>query len=98
MADGRAIGFLDPIDLYTMLGNAIENAIDSAAQVYDQQKRFLSVNIWQKERMAFLKNENYCESIPQIKNGLPVTPKAILQNTDTGYAVFILWFSVTMAR
>lgn len=85
MADGHAISFLDPIDLYTMLGNALENAIDSAAQVCDQQKRFLSVNIWRKGQMAFLKIENYCDSIPQIKNGLPVTTKS--NPSEHGYGM-----------
>ena len=75
MADGHAVSFLDPIDLYTLLGNALENAIESTSQISNPQKRFLSVNIWRKERMAFLKIENYCESEPQIQNGLPVTTK-----------------------
>ncbi len=76
MADGYAISFLDPIDLYIMLGNALENAIESASQVADPQKRFLSVNIWRKERMAFLKIENCCETAPKLQNGLPVTTKS----------------------
>ena len=85
MADGHAVGFLDPIDLYSMLGNALENAIESAAQVTDPQKRFLSVNIWRKERMAFLKIENYCETVPKIQNGLPVTTKS--NPSEHGYGM-----------
>ena len=85
MADGRAVSFLDPIDLYTMLGNALENAIESTAQVPDLQKRFLSVNIWRKERMAFLKIENYCETVPRIQNGLPVTTKS--NPSEHGYGM-----------
>ena len=75
MADGHAVSFIDSIDLYTLLGNALENAIESASQVENPQKRFLSVNIWRKERMAFLKIENYCETEPHFQNGLPVTTK-----------------------
>lgn len=85
MADGSAMGFLDPIDLYIMLGNALENAIESASQVSDPQKRFLSVNIWKKERMAFLKIENYCEIIPEFRAGLPVTSKKI--PSEHGYGM-----------
>lgn len=75
MADGSAVSFLDPIDLYTMLGNALDNAIESAAKISDTQKRLISVNIWKKERMAFLKIENYCETMPVFQNGLPLTTK-----------------------
>ena len=85
MADGHAVRFLDPIDLYTMLGNALENAMESAAQISDPQKRFLSVNIWRKERMAFLKIDNYCESDPMIQNGLPVTTKS--NPSEHGYGI-----------
>ncbi len=85
MADGQAVGFLDPIDLYTMLGNALDNAIESAAQVSDPQKRFLSVNIWRKQRMAFLKIENYCETLPVLQNGLPVTTKS--NPSEHGYGM-----------
>lgn len=75
MADGSGVKFLNPIDLYTLLGNALENAIESAAENSNVQKRFLSVNIWKKERMAFIKIENYCEHMPEFRNGLPVTTK-----------------------
>lgn len=85
MADGHAVSFLDPIDLYTMLGNALENALEGAAQATHPQKRFLSVNIWKKERMAFLKIENYCETVPEIHNGLPATSKA--NPSEHGYGM-----------
>ncbi len=85
MADGYAVSFLDPIDLYTMLGNALENAIESAAKAADPQKRFLSVNIWRKEQMVFLKIENYCETVPEVKNGLPVTTKS--SPSEHGYGM-----------
>ena len=86
MADGHAVSFIDSIDLYTMLGNALENAIESASQVENPQKRFLSVNIWRKERMAFLKIENYCETEPHFQNGLPVTTKNN-NSFDHGYGM-----------
>ncbi len=85
MADGHAVSFLDPIDLYTMLGNALENALEGAAQAARPEQRFISVNIWQKERMAFLKIENYCKSAPEIRNGLPATSKT--NPSEHGYGM-----------
>lgn len=85
MADGNAIRFLDSVDLYTLLGNALENAVESVSQVSDPQKRFLSVNIWKRERMAFLKIENYCETIPEFRAVLPVTTKT--NASEHGYGM-----------
>ncbi len=56
MADGSAVSFIDPIDLYTMLGNALDNAIESAAKISDPQKRLISVNIWKKRTNGFYQN------------------------------------------
>ena len=85
MADGSAVSFIDPIDLYTMLGNALDNAIESAAKISDPQKRLISVNIWKKERMAFIKIENYCDTILEFHNGLPVTTKS--NASEHGYGM-----------
>ncbi len=85
MCNGHAVTFIDPIDLYTMLGNALENAIESAAEVTNPQKRFLSVNIWRKERMGLLKIENYCETVPEIQNGLPLSTKS--NPSEHGYGM-----------
>lgn len=85
MADGSAVSFIDPIDLYTMLGNALDNSIESAAKISDPQKRLISVNIWKKERMAFIKIENYCDTIPKFHNGLPVTTKS--NASEHGYGM-----------
>lgn len=85
MADGNALKFLDAIDLYTLLGNALENAVENTSQVSNTQKRFLCVNIWKKERMAFIKIENYCEDIPNFYDGIPITTKK--NSLEHGYGM-----------
>ena len=75
MADGKILDFVDAFDLYIMLGNALDNAIESLESVQDQENRFLSVNIWQRGMLAFIKIENYCEKEVCFHEGLPVTTK-----------------------
>ena len=75
MADGKALKFIDNFDLYVMLGNALDNAIESVKDVQDDSKRFISVNIWSRNNLVFIRIENYCDKPVQIKNGLPVTTK-----------------------
>lgn len=75
MADGKILDFVDSFDLYIMLGNALDNAIESLESVQDQENRFLSVNVWKRGMLAFIKIENYCEREVHFHEGLPVTTK-----------------------
>ncbi len=48
MVDGKLLNFVDTVDLYTMFGNALDNAIESVIQQQDQQKRVIQVasRVW----------------------------------------------------
>ena len=75
MADGHAIDFVDPIDLYTILGNAFDNACEAVEQLQDPDKRVISLNITNKEKMVIIHIENFYEHEIRTQNGLPVTNK-----------------------
>lgn len=45
LADGSALAFVDPVDLYVLLGNATENALESVKAITEADKRFISINI-----------------------------------------------------
>lgn len=75
MADGHVLDFMDDFDLYIMLENALENAIESVKDIKDQNCRFLSVNIWKKQSLGFIRIENCCERETEFQNDLPVTTK-----------------------
>ena len=75
MADGKALEFMDNFDLYIMLGNALDNAIESVKDVHDTNRRFISLNIWRRNNLVFIKIENYCDKPVQVKDGVPVTTK-----------------------
>ena len=75
MADGKALEFMDNFDLYIMLGNALDHAIESVKDVHDTNRRFISLNIWRRNNLVFIKIENYCDKPVQVKDGVPVTTK-----------------------
>lgn len=75
LADGAALRFLEPVDLYIMLGNVLDNAIEAASAVEDAEKRYITLNIWEKGSMAFIRCENYCETAPSFQGGRPVSTK-----------------------
>lgn len=76
MADGKSLGFVDPVDLYTMLGNAIDNAMEAVDQVTDPEKKVISLNIFNRGKMVVIKLDNYYQHELDMENGLPSTSKS----------------------
>ena len=76
MADGAVLDFIAPMDLFVLLGNALDNAMEAAAQAEDPQQRFLSMTIRRINQLAYVRIENHCSVIPQFSKGLPQTTKA----------------------
>ena len=83
MADGAALDFMDPFDLYILLGNALDNAVECLTSIPEPEKRFLSVNIRRKGGLALLCLRNYCDHALTFEQGLPITTKA--QKEEHGY-------------
>lgn len=75
MADGAALNHIAPVDLYTLFGNALDNAIESSCRIADPDKRNVSVTVQHQHGAAFIQVENYYEGTLQMEDGLPVTTK-----------------------
>lgn len=76
VADGRKLGFFHSVDLYTILGNTLDNAMESVLLASDPDKKLISVSIWTKGQILLMQIENYFDN-PELRflNGLPVTAK-----------------------
>lgn len=83
MADGEKLYFVGGVDLYTMFGNALDNAIESVMQQEDPEKRVIQVAVFHEKNLLMIRVRNYCEEKPDFKNGLPVSEKQ-----DKGYHGF----------
>ena len=66
---------IEVIDLYTMLGNALDNAIEHVRQYDDPDKRTISLSIRRQGSMLLIFVENYFEGQLEIRGGFPVTGK-----------------------
>lgn len=75
IADGSAVSFIDPIDLYTMMGNALDNAIESVSQIQEMEKRVITVSIQKRADMFFLQIDNYYAHPITFTDGLPDSTK-----------------------
>ena len=61
IADGAALGRLDASDIYSLMGNALDNAIEAARGVRDPSKRSISLVIRRRASMTVIHVENYFE-------------------------------------
>jgi len=75
IADGKKLRFMNAIDVYSMMENALENAIESAMRIDNKEKRIIFLNIGTKGKMLFIHTENHIETALIFVNGLPVTTK-----------------------
>lgn len=69
----RDISFMSNVDIYSLFGNALSNAIESVSKVPDVQNRCINVNLTSIGTMLFVHIENYFKGQLTFENGLPVT-------------------------
>lgn len=92
MADGRRLSFLDDVDVYTIFGNAIDNAIESVSGLTDPEKRAIAVSVWSKSGLLLIQFENYYEKELRFENGIPATTKA--DKNDHGFGIRSIGYTV----
>lgn len=75
MADGKALDFMEAGDLYSLFGNALDNAIEAVSRLDDSEKRTVSVTVESRGEIAFINIMNYYDGELQIVQGTPQTTK-----------------------
>lgn len=75
IADGEKLSFIEHSDLISLLGNALENALEYEITVSDMKNRFINLQIYQKAGFVIINVENYFEGNLAIRDGYPVTHK-----------------------
>lgn len=74
MADGSLIDFMTAADVYALMGNALDNALESVSKEAEGE-RVISLQIRRRDEMALIHLENRCSREPEFQDGLPVTVK-----------------------
>lgn len=75
VADGGQLDFINTVDLYAILGNAIDNAIEAVEKLEQQEKRQIDVLIYRKEQFVAINVINPLAESLVYEDGLPVTTK-----------------------
>lgn len=80
VADGTSLAFMDAMDLSALVGNALDNAIESAVGLADPERRLIRVAVFAQDSFVMMRFENYYEGELELDDGLPRTTKG-----DTAY-------------
>ena len=75
---GLVLALISPmhvVDICTIFGNALENAIECEATVQERGRRWIHMLVTEKKGFVYTEISNYCEGEIAMKDGLPVTTK-----------------------
>lgn len=75
VADGTLLNDIYVMDLCTIFGNALDNAIECEVQIAEKEKRLIHVSVSELNHFVFIRVENYVEQAPDFRNDLPATTK-----------------------
>lgn len=73
--DGTLFDFMSEREIYSLFGNALDNALESCSKVSDPEKRVISLKAAQRGDMVVLHVENFFEEQLNMVDGMPVTTK-----------------------
>lgn len=75
MVDGSGFAAFQTIDLYSIFGNILDNAIESVVPLSDPERRVIGLTVTNSGNMLLIHTENYFDHPITMENGLPVTTK-----------------------
>lgn len=73
--NGADLNFIEPVDLYVLFGNALDNAFESVQKMEDDSKRLISIFVGQKGKLARIEFENPYTGDLIFHDGVPRTSK-----------------------
>ncbi|MDE6590967.1 MAG: GHKL domain-containing protein, partial [Oscillospiraceae bacterium] len=75
VADGAQLGFMDVMDICTVFGNMLDNAIECELRIREKEKRLIHLMVYVKKGFLVIRCENYCPEPVEFRDGLPVSTK-----------------------
>ncbi len=75
VADGSLLDFMDAMDICSIFGNSLDNAIESVMEIKEKEKRLIHVSVSQVKSFVMIRIENYFEGDLKIDSGNFLTTK-----------------------
>lgn len=73
--NGESLSFMQPSDIFSLFGNAMENAIEALCKIDNEEQRIISLNVKTQLGMIVIHVENYYQGQLDFADGLPRTTK-----------------------
>lgn len=74
IADGAKLDFLKPGEVYSLFGNALDNAIEAVTPL-EPERRYIGLQVRAERGMLLIRMENCMDETPHFVDGLPQTTK-----------------------
>lgn len=75
IANGNALSFMNKSELFSLIENALSNAIECCIKIENREERFVRLHIKEQLGIAIIHVENPCKKEPEFIDGLPKTSK-----------------------
>ncbi|MGN0505057.1 MAG: ATP-binding protein [Lachnospiraceae bacterium] len=75
VVDGKLLEFMDTMDICSIFGNALDNAIESVLKISNKEKRLIHVTVLQQKNFLMIRIENYYEGGVEFEKGNPASTK-----------------------
>ncbi|MBU5671406.1 ATP-binding protein [Paenibacillus brevis] len=92
VADGSLLNGIDVIDICTIFGNALDNAIEYEQRMEEAEKRLIHVSVFAQKGFTMIRFENYFEGELELNGDLPKTTKP--DTFDHGYGLKSIRYAV----
>ncbi len=75
VVDGKLLEFMNTMDICSIFGNALDNAIEYSLKLPEKEKRLIHVTVSQRKNFLMIRFENYFEGKLHMKEGKLLTTK-----------------------
>lgn len=69
VADGARLDFIETMDICSIFGNALDNAIEGVEKLADPQQRLIRVAVYTQNVFLIIRVENYCTAQLSVVDG-----------------------------
>lgn len=92
VADGTLLEFMDVMDICSIFGNALDNAIECELKIPEKEKRLIHLTVSKQKNFLILRFENYYEEELKFKEGSLITTKK--EKEHHGYGLKSIRYTV----
>lgn len=92
VADGTLLSFMDVMDICSIFGNVLDNAVECVEQLGDTDLRLIRAAVFAQNNFLMIRVENYSDTELTMDDGFPVSTKS--DKKYHGYGIKSIGYAV----